>query len=47
MAPDIKSKKASKSKMKKNANDAVELATEVVDPSAPKLKKGKKPKKTY
>ena len=43
---DPKSKKVSKAKAAKNTVD-VEIAAEVVDDSKPKLKKGKKPKKTY
>lgn len=46
MAKDPKSKKVSKAKAAKNTVD-VEIAAEVVDDSKPKLKKGKKPKKTY
>ena len=46
MPKDPKSKKVSKAKAAKNTVD-VEIAAEVVDDSKPKLKKGKKPKKTY
>lgn len=46
MARDPKSKKVTKAKAAKNTMDA-EIAAEVVDDSKPKLKKGKKPKKTY
>ena len=46
MAKDPKSKKVSKAKAAKNTIDA-EIAAEVVDDSKPRLKKGKKPKKTY
>ncbi len=45
MPKDPKSKKVSKAKAAKNTVD-VEIAAEVVDDSKPKLKKGKKPKKT-
>lgn len=46
MARDPKSKKVTNAKAAKNTMDA-EIAAEVVDDSKPKLKKGKKPKKTY
>lgn len=46
MIHDPKSKKVTKAKAAKNTVDA-EIAAEVVDDSKPKLKKGKKPKKTY
>ena len=46
MARDPKSKKVTNAKAAKNTMDA-EIAVEVVDDSKPKLKKGKKPKKTY
>lgn len=46
MARDPKSKKVTKAKAAKNTVD-VEIAAEVIDNSKPKLKKGKKPKKTY
>ena len=46
MARDPKSKKVTNAKAAKNTMDA-EIVAEVVDDSKPKLKKGKKPKKTY
>lgn len=47
MAPDPKSKKKAKQKAIKPDANSVEFAEEVVDTNQPKLKKGKKPKKTY
>ena len=46
MPRDPKSKKVTNAKASKNTMSA-EIASEVVDDSKPRLKKGKKPKKTY
>ena len=46
MPRDPKSKKVSQAKAAQKTVD-VEIDAEVIDDSKPKLKKGKKPKKTY